>query len=103
MKVLLPFLLFAAITANSQEPKVRGQNPVEQQRNSEGKYHDEADSIRKKHLTPRYQDTVERSRTDRMPTIKSDTNKSDPNMPVARPKNDQHMPVKELSDTSNKK
>jgi hypothetical protein len=95
------FILFIA-SASAQEPKVSGKNPIEEQKRPEGKYTDEADSIRKKHLTPHYADTIERSKTDRMP-VKPDTGKSDPNMPVARPRNNEHMPVKELSDTSGKK
>jgi hypothetical protein len=69
----------------------------------ESKYHEQADSIRKKHLTPRHNDSIDNAKTDRMPVIKTDTNKTDPNMPVSRPKSNQHMPVKELSDTTNKK
>ena len=68
-----------------------------------GNYEDQADSLRKRHLTPRRNDSIGQPPVDRMPVVKSDSNKNDPNMPVARPVPDQHMPVKELSDTSKQK
>jgi hypothetical protein len=91
------FLLLSAVSTYSVSPE----NRVKQ--HAKGNYQSQADSLRKEHLRPRRADTVRESPTDRMPVLKSDSNNNDPRMPKAAPKANDRMPVKELSDTSNKK
>lgn len=100
MKSYFFILIVSLISIISVEASAQQGNPKMAR---ESNYQSEADSIRKKHLTPRHTDSIENSKTDRMPVLKSDTNKNDPNMPVSKPKSNQHMPVKELSDTTQKK
>jgi hypothetical protein len=78
-------------TPNSSQPKY-----------PKGRYEDRADSIRKENLAPRRSDSVLKSSNDKMPVISNDTNKN-PHMPNMQPENNQHMPVKELSDTTRRK
>jgi hypothetical protein len=99
MKKLLPYLLSGALFSITTVCQAQG-NRVPRQ---EGNYKNEAETLRKEHLTPRHDDTVKPSQTDRMPNLKSDTNRSKPNMPVAEPRTNDHMPVKELSDTAKSK
>lgn len=73
------------------------------QKQVKGNYSSQADSLRKEHFRPRHADTVRESPTDRMPVLKTDSNNNDPRMPVAEPKPQEHMPVKELSDTTKHK
>jgi hypothetical protein len=69
---------------------------------SKGRYEDRADSIRREHMTPRKSDSIEKAQGDKMPVVKSDTQKEN-KMPIVQPEKNQHMPVKELSDTSKNK
>jgi hypothetical protein len=94
MKTLVTILIFLSVSFIYAQ-----QNEQQQGMRKAGTYQDQADSLRKKHLTPRRNDSVGQSGTDKMPVL-NDSNKNNSRMPVARPVPDQHMPVKELSDTS---
>jgi len=74
----------------------------QQQKYPKGKYEARADSIRKESLAPKRKDSAAKAPPDKMPTIQPDTSK-DTHMPNMVPDKSQHMPVKELSDTTKKK
>jgi hypothetical protein len=65
------------------------------------RYQQRADSLRKENLQRGRTDTVIRSRHDNMPELRKDSNGD--RMPSKQPQYNDQMPVKELSDTSNKR
>jgi hypothetical protein len=74
-----------------------------QQANRNGRYQNTADSLRKERLSPRTGDSVPSRRTENMPVLRGDSADTLSRMPKAEPDKNQHMPVKELSDTTHKK
>ena len=74
--------------------------PPQQPNYPKSKYEARADSLRKENLAPRRVDSVPKSQTEKMP-VKSDSSRD--RMPVIEPEKNQHMPVKELSDTTKRK
>lgn len=70
----------------------------QQQNYPQGRYSNRADSLRKDNLTPRRDDSVQKSQSDKQPVLKSDSFKDSPK-PVKEPEKSQHNPAIELSDT----
>ncbi len=92
--LILSIILAGAINAIAFAPN--------QGNEKKSNYQSQADSLRREHLTPRKSDSIEQSKSDNMPVLKTDTVTNDQKMPVAKPKNNQHMPTKEMSDTLKK-
>jgi hypothetical protein len=99
IKILALFISFFSVGfALAQNPDTAGKKPAR----ATGQFEDEADSLRRKHLDPSYRsDTQQRLRPDNMPAVKPDTGTQP--IPVAQPATKDRMPVKELSDTLQKK
>ena len=67
------------------------------------RYEGRADSLRKERLNPKAGDSIQKSSLDNMPVVKGSATDSSSPMPKVEPEKNQHMPVKELSDTTHKK